>query len=134
MIIEDIIERDISPEASPKQMERDDSFKPTVIINEMKDLFNKRFSMMDFEPEEILETIPVAEFKKAITVEEFPKTRRASVRIMYLAKYLEDRLMNKKDEAKDDKPPEDNVLQILMEKPSIKIGKKVSRGSIKLSF
>jgi hypothetical protein len=135
VIIEDIIE--IEPTESPtkRQIVRDVHFNPTTRVNEMTDLFEKRFSMeINFEPEKILDIEPAEELRRAVTTEDFPRTRRASMRILYLAKYLEERLYNKKDEMKEDKPTEDNVLQMLLDKPSIKTGKKVSRGSIKLLF
>jgi hypothetical protein len=89
---------------------------------------------LNFETDKIMDKIPAEEFKRAATTEQFPSTRRQSVRILYLAKYLEERMFNKREEIKEDKPGEDSVLQILLDKPSLKTGKKMSRSSIKLSF
>lgn len=144
VIIEDVIEQhmddiDVKDEGEAKSpskrlIVRDANFNPTTRVNDMKTLLEKRFSF-EFKPERLLDLTPSVEFKRATTADKFPKTRKTSVRIMYLAKYLEEKLYNKKEDQNDKlKDREDNILQIILDKPLIKSNKKVSRSSRKISF
>ena len=125
---------------------REDDFTPGTRVRDMKEIIERRYTQdalsqappilaeehkaIDLEPRKL--TLEYEECKSHRKSEEHQtRFKKGSMRIFYMAKALEDRLHQKRED-KNEINKEDHVVQIMMDKPLVNHSKKPSR--VKLSL
>jgi hypothetical protein len=129
-------------------IQKDDNFKPTTRVRDMKELIERRYTIDATSTPRIMteesKSIDIninnlkysfadneyEECKSHRTIQEDiqPRIKRGSMRIYYMARALEDKLHQKRED-KSDSNQEDQVFQIMMDKPLVST-KKPSRAKL----
>jgi hypothetical protein len=122
---------------------KEGGFTPGTRVRDMKEIIERRYTqdLLLQAPPIRAEEHKTVELPRKLTYEECkshrkseehpPGFKRGSMRIFYMAKALEDRLHQKREDTNDINK-EDQIVQIMMDKPLVNQSKKPSR--VKLSL
>lgn len=150
--IEEQTEKEIKSEKKKKisfSMDNDPNFKPTTRVRDMKELIERRHTVdttstpniiseesktIDLNVDNLKYSFTNKEESKSSRIKEEenkPRFKRGSMRIYYMAKALEYKLHQKRDDNNNEINKDDPVFQIMMDKPLVST-KKPSRSKLSL--